>query len=341
MKKKELPMLWRLVAIGCSFLVFAVAVLMLVFTVLKRPVIEEKVKQLDYGYKCYSAYEGVLRPSEYYEKNRLGMEESYPSTLIKQIKVITGFAYKGEKKARISGTLKRTMYLQGYVKENGVKTVVWKKVKSEFPEEVINGQESVYGYEKMLQINPAVYIQECEQAEEDFSMGTNNEIVVELKGSLTVSKGETIEIPVAQKVAIPITDAIYKVDKSKDAKQNGTLYKTRKVRDNVNVKKAVLCGGVAVVAFITGIWLLLLTCSKAEGQQELEERRLRRRHKENIFDVKQTNEVQYENCYEMENLEELLRFAQQWEVPVFYNVEKSGEYYAIYQECRVEYHKMP
>ena len=336
-RKKAIPRLWRRIGIICSLLI-SVLFLFFLCTVLKeRPLKEEKVTQLNYGYKIYSAYEAALHPNDYYETNRLGMGESYPSSFVKNIKVAVGMAYQADASAKLSGSVKTSIYLQGYIQENGSKTVVWKKLKSHFAEEKIDGQDKEWSYEKIVKVNPSDYQEECDQAMEDFALGTNNELVIVLKGSLKVEKDEAVEIPIDRKISIPVTDGLYKVEKDKDEKQTGSLYKTKMVKEKTNKKRAAVCAVAAVAGLLCAMLLLIKTYPITEKTLQSEQHMLKKKYRNELYCVVGKEGEQYEKRYEMESMKELVRFAQQMELPIFCNAQDEGSFYVIYKGACYEY----
>ena len=304
----------------CLILGMIVVLVLLIRTGTDKDVDVVSDSVLDYQYQTNAAYEVHLIQNDYFDEDVRPMDENYIRNLVDFVKINLSASYHGNDRVQAQGEYWIKILLRGYQLDEGEKSIIWEKNMGTLDHQQISGEIGEYQIAKEASVNINDYAQAGQQAMNELGINSNCEVVAILTGNITVEKdGQTASIPLDSYVEIPITDGLFTIERTEDANVADAL------KQQTTVSAGVAKGKMAALTFVLLAFalLLFLLWKKTEYYNEDDRNRKKlqmilRTYRSRMTALSEIPDIEWREIYEVAEIPELLKVADELRRPVFY-----------------------
>lgn len=306
---------------------------------------QERIKY-QYTYGTGVDYAVNLKPNILYEENKLLEDQTYIAEFINNISANFRIKFEGQGDADIQGEYSVIAQITGYTHQEEVKKDIWKKEFVLAEPKAFEGKET-YNLEKAITINFHQYNALSKAIIEASKVNIPVELRVTMRGNLVATNAHgTINKPIETSLILPLGSNYFTISKAGVGENVEAIKEIAQVPMPTSKKVVGLYIGGIILAglLLAGVWLL----TSAPTEEDLRRRDINKiltAHGSRMVGVDEIIETSYKEDYEVGNIEDLVKIADELEKPLIYQYSKEvldiDRFYVMDQEVRYSYRVKP
>ncbi len=320
MKKVRMNKYFRLGIIAAAGLLSIGAVFLIVKEYQAEHVREERETIYEYSMQSKVNYKVHVKPNILYEEEQLGEGQMYLTEFVDYISTSFSSDFIGSDNIDIDGNYAIGAEVRGYTTKNDEKQIIWRKEFELVPEQTFKQTSDKHSINREIKINFPEYNKFAQSVLEASKVNLSVELVVKLVGSQTmdIPKGP-LKDELQTSIIIPLNNGYFNITKEGEIEKNDIVEEVTKIPVDINRRWIGVCGGL-VGAGILGIILMMLFTAplNAEDLKKKKIKKILNEHGSRMVVVDHIKIAEDLEIYHVNNIEDLIKIADEIEKPVFY-----------------------
>ncbi len=309
--------------------IIGIIILLLVFTGIQeyRIVNSEEVvtqEKTVFNYKCQPTvkYSVIVKESELYPQTTLeeGDYIYYSKLLLDRIKADFTVDYKSSKSTPITVDYQVFATVNGYQGQAPNKIIYWSKSFPLTQNKVIETQGNSWNGKEEISFALNDYDAFAVKAREISGMKVSNELLVELKGSISAkATKEDVNIPFSTAVEIPLLEDVFKIEKNVQDPVDVSVTETEEIFVPADQGKIILLG--VIIAILLGLIPLIWFKIREPGELDLLRKKnnvLLKNYGSRMVAMEEIPDLNCSRYYQVYSIKDMIKIADEIQKPIIY-----------------------
>lgn len=295
---------------------------------------EEKLSLYKYQSKAGINYQVSLIPNIVYDKKYLKEDEIYITEFTDSINASFNYEFKGERTADLKGDYEIIAVLEGYLgkekeaepgeekekeKDKGIKPI-WKKEFIITPKTNVSGKGDSIQVSKDISLDLKKYNIMAKEIIEASKVVVQPQLSILMNVNLKANTDKgPVEDKISESIALPIGYSSFSIEKNEVKEKTGAIEENIKQQLPINMKLIKTYGISEVILIVILLCVIFLT-SGISGASPYQKslNAIFKKHGSRLVALTSDFKDNYENCFRMKSIEDLIKVADEMERPILY-----------------------